>query len=174
MNEFEKVEKLRQRADVTYEEAAAALKECNGDLLDAMIYLEKHGKVKKPSQSSYSTSYDAQPEYVSVSDTVKNHSESGSDLWTKFKHLCSIVWKKLNENFLCIKHDGKLVIKVPAWIFVIALLVSWPLVLTCMVISLFFDCRYSFCGQDNMETANNVMDKAGEFAEQVKDEFSKL
>ena len=174
MDEFEKIEKLRQRANVTYEEAAKALRECNGDLLDAMIYLEKLGKVKEPSQSAYSTSYDAQTEYVSVSDTVNNNSGDDRDFWKKFKHLCAIIWKKLSENFLCIKHNDNLVFKVPAWILVISLLIAWPFVLTCMIVSLFFDCRYSFCGKDKMETANNVMDKAGEFAEQVKDEFNKL
>ena len=55
MDELEKVERLRERANVTYEEAKKALEECNGDMLDAMVYLEKHGKVKQPGQSSYST-----------------------------------------------------------------------------------------------------------------------
>ena len=35
MDEFEKVEKLRQRANVSYEEAKKALDEANGDVLDA-------------------------------------------------------------------------------------------------------------------------------------------
>ena len=38
-NQFEKVEKLRERANVTYEEARDALNEANGDLLDAMVLL---------------------------------------------------------------------------------------------------------------------------------------
>ena len=41
MTEFEKVEKLRERANVSYEEAKEALLASEGDLLDAMIYLEK-------------------------------------------------------------------------------------------------------------------------------------
>ena len=48
MEQLEKVEKLRQRANVTYEEAKQALEACNWDLLDAMVYLEKQGKVKEP------------------------------------------------------------------------------------------------------------------------------
>ena len=46
MEDFEKIEKLRERANVTYEEAKEALNAANGDLLDAMIYLERQGKVK--------------------------------------------------------------------------------------------------------------------------------
>ena len=36
MDEMEKVEKLRARADVTADEARNALKACDGDLLDAI------------------------------------------------------------------------------------------------------------------------------------------
>lgn len=40
MEQLEKVEKLRARANVTYEEAKEALEASNWDLLDAMVYLE--------------------------------------------------------------------------------------------------------------------------------------
>ena len=48
MDEFEKVEKLRQRANVSFEEARDALRLCDGDLLDAMVYLERIGQAKAP------------------------------------------------------------------------------------------------------------------------------
>ncbi|MDY5103377.1 MAG: UBA/TS-N domain protein, partial [Agathobacter sp.] len=41
MDNFEKVEKLKERANVTYEEAKQALEACDWDILEAMIYLEK-------------------------------------------------------------------------------------------------------------------------------------
>ncbi len=55
MDNFEKVEKLREHANVTYEEAKQALENSNWDILDAMIYLEQGGKVHGPEQSSYTT-----------------------------------------------------------------------------------------------------------------------
>ena len=45
MNEYEKVEKLREKANVSYEEAKAALEKCNWDLLDAIVLLEREGKI---------------------------------------------------------------------------------------------------------------------------------
>ena len=47
MDNFEKVEKLREHANVTYEEAKEALENSNWDILDAMIYLEKNGKTRE-------------------------------------------------------------------------------------------------------------------------------
>ena len=51
MDNFEKVERLVEKANVSFEDAKAALDEANGDLLDAMIILEKRGKGKGPEQS---------------------------------------------------------------------------------------------------------------------------
>ena len=39
MDEFDKIDKLKQRAGVSYAEAGEALRACDGDLLDAMVYL---------------------------------------------------------------------------------------------------------------------------------------
>ena len=45
MATIEQVEKLLQYADVSYEEARDALDICNGSLLDAIVFLERQGKV---------------------------------------------------------------------------------------------------------------------------------
>ena len=70
MDNFEKVEKLRERASVSYEEAKAALEESGWDILDAMVLLEKQGKTNGPQKTSYSTDYDQQEEYTPVTKTV--------------------------------------------------------------------------------------------------------
>ena len=46
MERIEMVEKLMSKANVGYEEAQQALESTNWDLLDAMVYLERQGKVK--------------------------------------------------------------------------------------------------------------------------------
>ena len=55
MDNFEKVEKLVEKAGVSYADAKRALEQANGDLLDAMIILEQDGKTAAPEQPSYST-----------------------------------------------------------------------------------------------------------------------
>ena len=52
---------------------------------------------------------------------------------------------------------------------VLLLLFAFPVTVIVLVVSLFLDCRYSFEGQDEMKTANEVCSKAGNLAEQVKD-----
>ena len=46
MEEFAKVEKLVDITGASYEDVKNALNACNGDMIDAVVYLEKLGKVK--------------------------------------------------------------------------------------------------------------------------------
>ena len=71
MEQFEKVEKLRVRAGISYEEAKEALEANDWDLLDAMIWLEKQGKVSAPEQESYSTQTENEEQMFSVQDMIK-------------------------------------------------------------------------------------------------------
>ncbi|MDR3119870.1 MAG: hypothetical protein LBU58_00805 [Clostridiales bacterium] len=55
MASLEMVDKLRERANVTFDEAKAALDAADGDILEALIYLEKQGKVPPPQGGFYSS-----------------------------------------------------------------------------------------------------------------------
>ncbi|MEA4893029.1 MAG: DUF4342 domain-containing protein [Peptococcaceae bacterium] len=48
MSELEKMDALRERLDVTYAQAKEALDACNGDLAQALIYLEEQGAEEAP------------------------------------------------------------------------------------------------------------------------------
>lgn len=52
MSNLELIDELRKRANVSYEIAKDALEKCNGDIVEALIYLEKQNKTKteKPSE----------------------------------------------------------------------------------------------------------------------------
>ncbi len=43
---IEQIDLLRKRADVGYKEAKEALERCNGDIVEALSYLEDENKIK--------------------------------------------------------------------------------------------------------------------------------
>ena len=175
MDEMEKVEKLRARAEVTADEARNALKACDGDLLDAMVFLEKIGKAKAPSEVVVTTSRTEHTTFEDVQNTVDRYDrEAARPLSTKLKHLFSIIMDKLSNNFLRIEHKGEELIKVKLWIFVLVMLFVWHVSIVAIIISLFFGVRYSFVGRDDMTEANKLIGKASEAASYVKDKFDKL
>lgn len=180
MDMFEKVEKLRQAANVSYEEAKAALEKANGDILDAMIILEREGKVKRPNTESYSTRYEdlKQPleRYKDCEEKKSSTKDDGSTFWEKVKRL----FKKSTVNYLLIEKNGEILVKIPILAAILILIFSWYVTLIAMLVSLFFGCKYSFVGEDEakMKAANDVCNKAEDVAETVKekvvDEYNKL
>ena len=175
MDEFEKVEKLRQKANVSYEEAKKALDEANGDVLDAMLALEAQGKVSPDEQSTHSTTYDEQKDYVSVRDTVDGQDEKDKrTLGQKIKYLCKLIWLKCRNNKFTVERREERIISIPVWVLLLAIIFAFWTVGVIMIVGLFFDCRYAIVGPDDLSAINNVMDKAGDVVDKVKEEVNNL
>lgn len=168
MDNFEKVEKLREKANVTFEEAKAALDEANGDLLDAMIILEKQGKADAQKES-YSTKNE-ETDLMVVDQPEKKERKRGNAFTDKVKAL----WHKSCENNFVTERNDDVIVNIPIWAFLLILIFTWHVTLIVMVAALFFGCRYSFRGKDEMKFANNVCDKVSNAADKVKEEYNKL
>lgn len=172
MDNFEKVEKLRERANVSYEEAKQALDNSNWDILDAMIYLEQNGKVRGPEQSSYTT----QAEKVKVEiDDDKDCESNFSENLRRFGKWLSDLFDKGNRNSFCVKKDNREIFKMPITLLVVLLVFAFWVVVPLMVVGLFLNTRYQFEGPDIRVVdidINKAMDGAAEAAESIKNEFS--
>ncbi|MCR5332022.1 MAG: DUF4342 domain-containing protein [Lachnospiraceae bacterium] len=175
MDMFEKVDKLRERADVSYEEAKDALERSNQDILDAMILLEREGKTRKEGNGFFSTGGNTDSAAYDEKQARKERiKENGRTFGEKVKEL----FRKSTVNYLVIEHKGETLIKLPILAFILILLFAWYAAIIAVVVSLFCNCKYSFVGEDDLKAANDVCDKAGEIATQVRDkvvdEYNKL
>lgn len=168
MDNFEKVEKLREKADVTFEEAKKALEEANWDLLDAMIILEKQGKAE-PRKETYSTKEES-TELAVVEEPEKKERKRGNSFTDKLK----VLWHKSCENYFVVERDDERIIRLPIWVFLLILIPTFEVSLIVMIVALFFGCRYSFQGKAEMKLANDVCDKASEAADKMKEEYDRL
>ena len=173
MEMMEKVERLREKANVSYEEAKDALEQANGDLLDAIVLLERQGKVKGPAQSTFSTDYEEQTEFVKVRDKVEEQEKSttsfGRTFGTLFRGFIGFI---KNTTFIVTKGED-VVFTMPTIVFALLLFFFWEVLAPVMVIALFFGIRYSFEGEEEAEKANSILNKAGDFAQDVRSEFTK-
>lgn len=163
MELFEKVEKIVQMSGCSYEDAKNALEQTDGNMLEAMILLERQGKAA-PQGGAYSTRYESQPQYVSLPPIQEK--KSGG-----FREGCRKIWHFLSTNFLLISRKGELFAKLPLWAVTLIFLFAWYLALVLVVVSLFFDFSYKLVGEKDMNEANRVMDKFSRAAEKAKDEF---
>lgn len=174
MDDLEKVERLRARANVSYEEAKKALEESGGDLLEAMVYLEKQGKVKQPGQTSYSTQYEESVDFGEAAK--KDKGTSGlRDTLNRFFGWCGRVIEKGNQTYFKVDREEKNVIRIPVTVFVLLAVLFFWAVLVLMVIGLFVGCRYSFEGVGDIQiNVNKAMDKAADAADKIKNDFTDL
>lgn len=173
MEMLEKVERLREKADVTYEEAKAALEQTDGDLLDAMVLLERQGKVKKPAQSTFSTEYEEQTEYIKVRDKVEEQEKSAPSFGRTIGRLFRGLIRFIRQTTFLVTKEEDVVFSMPTIVFALLLLFFWEILAPVMVIALFFGIRYSFEGEEEAEKANSILNKAGDFAQDVRSEFTK-
>ena len=169
MEKMGKVEALRNKAGVTYEDAKAALEANNWDILDALIALEKDGKVKQ----TYSS---AKAEVLSGDIvTAENQKSYKEPKRRKFMNWVRDILRKANRNSFEISKDGKIILTVPVLVFVLVLLFAFHIVLPLMIIGLFFSVKYHFSGPDVHSVdvdINAAMNSASRAVENLKNEFA--
>jgi len=177
MTELEKAEKLREKTGVSYAEAKEALDYSGGDLLDALIFLERQGKADAPTGGGYYSAISVQAaDQQSNYDNGKsneNRGEDFSDLMSRFGRFLMKVFKKGNANHLEATKDGKHLFSCPVTALVILLIFFFWVTLPALVITVFCGIRYRFSGPDlGRESVNNVMDSASDMVDDVKKSFA--
>lgn len=181
MDNLKKVEKLMEKADVTYEEAKAVLEECNWDLLDAIIELEARGKLRKnASASSYSTAGSEDGETVktpqeiakSYEDHAKNKAGKEDSAFRSLWNALKMLLKKSCENNFVVKRNDSVIMEIPVLLMIVLMICFFWILLILMAISLFCGFRYSFSGPDlGRDDVNSAMGKVSEMAENIKSEM---
>ena len=169
MDKLEKVERLRERANVTYEEAKDALEQAGDDLLEAMVLLERMGKTKGPERSTYSTNSEEQPEYIRVQEKVEEQEQSDPNFGHSLGSVIRTILRLIKDTSFVISRKEKTVFEMPSWVAVLIIFFSWHVTIPLMLIALFFGFRYSLYGQEeDTREANDILNKAGEFADDVE------
>ena len=157
MEHFEMVEKLQQKANVSFEEAKAALEQSDWDLLDALVLLESEGKVQDAQPAEEYTTQQEKKVYVEVVNPQVR--DSVGKMWDWIKKIV----RKGNKNQFVISRKGEEIIALPITVMVLLVLVpgvGLPTILIALFVGLFLGARYSFRGPDISGKVNAVIDTA--------------
>lgn len=177
MDKLEKVEKLREKTGVSYEDARNALEACDYDLLDAIIYLEKLDKVKAPEVDSFVTGGDQQSstEFEQAQQTYTNdcNKVTFGQMMDRFFKWCGKILKKSVDSTFIVERRGQTMINVPVLVLVIALILAFWVVLPLLVVGLFCECRYHFEGIGDINVnLNNACDKVADSVDNLKSDVN--
>ena len=174
MERDEMIKKLIKKAHVTYEEAQEVLEKCNWDLLDAIIYLERSGKVEN---NDTTTIIKVKEEYQKKDDNTKKNHENyggiGEIIGRIFKGLGKIIAKG-NKIYFEIKKDNEKPIRISLTISILLVLFFMPPTVVLLIIGLFCGYKYSVAGPNmNYDGVNDIFEKVSESADTIKKDFKK-
>ena len=182
MEKLDKVELVREKCNVSYEEARNALEACDYDVLDAVVMLEQASEVTERRAASVppapEATYElpevagAAPESEPAPEAADHRNTKATTAWRRFCAKCKGLWEAgLEMSFIAERH-GEELFALPVSLVVLGLLFCGAS-LWLLVIGLFFGCRYRIEGQGKVaETVNDAMGKVADAAETVKESIA--
>jgi len=189
---LEMVERLKEKADVSYAQAKQALEYSGGDLLDALIYLEEQGAIPREEGAYFSTRGEAAASAPppSVLEPVPGErgkkkkqkkagpSESGTGRTGRgaVRGLFTTLRRWLIENELEIWRRDQPVTALPVLILILLILCAYYVAIPLLILGLFLGFRYRFSGpdlerEDLNQMIGNVADTAADLGHKVMDEL---
>ena len=152
MDHYEMVESLRAKANVTYEEAKAALEASDWDMLDALVLLESEGKVNGAPEFTTKEKTDE------ARKTIRNGKGSLSKLGAWISKMITLG----NQNQFVISRKGSELVAMPLTVMALLTVLVWPFALIVLFAGFFLGTRYAFRGPDINATVNDFVNKAQE------------
>lgn len=185
MTNQEMVDKIVEKAGITREQAEQALEMHGGDLLEAMIYVEKTYMAQNDfSSSSFSTNSNTSVNTEPGSQPADFNQQAYTNSQPNFnfneqkkpsvdgKVIGGMVKKILNflvNNGITIYHNEKEFVTIPIIVWVILFFSSISSLVVLMFITMFFNVRYSFSGRDfDNSKINGVMAEIYTFVQNLK------
>lgn len=186
MNYEEKVTKLMEKTGVSREDAEGALRACSEDILDAILYLEMLGKVRRPEGSfaGTETAFDNGPRENNNDFTKNIHKDSSNpeegrstfskELGKFFGCIGRLIKKGMN-NYLDVTKDGNCNFSIPLTILVFLFIPFFWMMTILLLVLLLCGYRYEFRGPDfrSDDNANRMLNNASNACNAAKEEFKK-
>lgn len=178
MEKLKLIDKLKEKANISYEEAKNTLENSNWDMLDAVLYLEEHGRVKKPSVSIFYTneskeSYTSQGEVANIrEDKEGNNFKSKNNFEGIFEAICKAI-DTLNNIFVEIKRSNRVLLKIPLTVLILLLFFAFWIVIPLIIVGLFFDVEFLVSSKKvNVDKINKVFNEVSKAVKDIKDKFT--
>ena len=127
---LEQIDLLMERANVSYTEAKEALEQANGDIVEALLYLEKNNKVN-----------------IKTTKSTPNKS-------AEYKEKAKSFWNQLQATSVIMKKNERTFLNVPAGIAIIGIVVCMPFSFLVLLIAILYGVKINVVGENDV--ANKV------------------
>lgn len=166
MEHVDMVEKLHEKAGISLSEAKDALERSDWDMLEALLLLEREGKISPLTASATTTG--SSEEYAAVVPTASPEKKKGRSKRSEQKdsefeesmhrfsdQLKEFVLKGFTHDFV-ISRKGEKILCIPVFITVLIAIFAFYPILIALILGLFFDCSYTILRRSSSrDEANN-------------------
>ena len=170
MEKIKLIDKLREKANISYEEAKTVLENNNWDILDALLYLEESGMVEKPSVSIFYTNesrYSGEIQVIRKNEENKYKTDNGFQ--GVFEAICKFI-DTCNNIFLEIKKVDKVFLKIPLTVVAILSFFMFWIIIPLIIIGLFFDIDAKSIDTNKV---NKILSEVSKYVKDIKEKFKK-
>lgn len=124
---LEQIDLIMQRANVSYQEAKEALEHCNGDLVKALLYLEKTESIQTHKHKKETTTTDKVTSFID----------------------------KLNATTFIMKKKERIYVNVPLSVALIAIILCFHVSIGSIIIALILGVRIAIVGENELASKIN-------------------
>lgn len=201
MNEDRAIRKLAEEFNISYEDARYALENSNYNIHEAVIFLEKRGKINKNSKKDFKTSGG----FSETKKDNKNNCNKEDTYSTKGTYNTEYTYKKSDDNSYNQSYDkdysndnsdncgvfgyisrfinttnnisfnvirnGRRIIKVPLTVILLLLCFAFYIVVPISILGLFFDFSYYLDGKKSFPGVNRFLSSLSNLANSIKKIF---
>lgn len=178
MEKLNFVHKLRDKANVSYEDAKNALENSDWDMLEAMLYLEAHGIIKEPSISIFYTNeskenYSDSGENINLKEYKSDSNyENKSNFEGVFESICKAI-DTCNNIFIKIIRNNRVILKVPFTVLILLLFFAFWMIIPLMIIGLFFGIEFLVSSKKvDVDKINKVFNEVSKAVKEIKRKFT--
>lgn len=160
-NELKKIDILKERANVTYEEARQALAEADGNLVEALIKLEKEDRIRpKKKQQQERKERKERPHHEEKQERREHRKEEMRD-----------AGEKLSKHRFILYKNGQTLLDLPTWVALLIILFTMPFSLFALLLAIIVGFQMQIRSYTGKEYS--VDQPIREVAQQVKDEIER-
>jgi hypothetical protein len=167
-NELKKIDILKERANVTYEEARQALEACDGNLVEALIKLEKEDRIKP--QASRKQERKEKQERPRRESRHEYHEERFERRERRREEMRDAGEKLSKHRFVLHKGD-QVFLDLPTWVALLVILFTIPFSLFALLLAIVAGFQMQIRSYTGEEFS--VDQPIRKVAQQVKDEFER-
>lgn len=166
-NELKKIDILKERANVTYEEAREALEACDGNLVEALVKLEKEDRIKPQSAPKQERRERKERKERPRSERHDERYERRENRREEMREASD----KLSKHRFVLHKGEQVFLDLPTWAALLIILFTMPFSLFALLLAIIVGFQMQIRSYTGREYS--VDQPIRDVAQQVKDEFEK-